>query len=192
MQSNIVIRKARRKDYYLCFAFLTLVCISGFGLIYYTLVLYDISLVKFIKIASSLPDILFMNADSGSGAGDVVPDLSSDTSDVSDVDHEKGKRHQLLQEKLRQRAEEHQRQLEEQARLEVLNQQLVDRVRELENKARLLEEQSRRAKVFAKQLPELASEYVADSRQADEQARLVNIEIRELRLSINQISDHLR
>ena len=44
-----------------------------------------------MKIASDLiPDRLYMNVDSGSESGDDVPDLTSDTSDVSDMDHEQG------------------------------------------------------------------------------------------------------
>ena len=196
LQSKIKIVITREKCPYLWLAFIILMCIPGFGVVYINTVLYEIHISELMKIASDLiPDRLYMNVDSGSNGGDDVPGLSSGTSDVSDMDHEQSHQHQDLQDQLERRAEEHQRQFEEQARVEDLegqNRQLDEQASELEERARQLEEQARLDEVLAQQERELANRLDAESRQADEQARQLEEQARQLRESISRNIEEIR
>lgn len=196
LQSSIKVIKIIKKYRYEWLAFLTLVCNVGFGLVYFAPQLSDINVSELVKTAWELiPDRLYMNADSGSDGGVDVPDLSSDTSDVSDIDHEQGQQHQLLQDQLERRAEDHQRRFEEEARLEDLegqNRQLDDQARQLEERARQLEEQARLDEQLAQKERELANRFDEESRKADDQARLLEEQASQLRESISRNLEQIR
>ena len=185
LQSRIIVNKRRGKDYYLWLAFFILVCTPWFSLISFYNILYDINASELIRIASDLTsDRLYMNADSGSESGDDVPDLTSDTSDVSDTDHEQGEHHQALQDQLDQRAEEHQRLFEDQARLEDDNRRLNEQVAELEGRINELNAQSRRVQEFAQEQCEQA-------KQLEEESRVLVEQVRETRETIDRNSEEI-
>lgn len=199
LQSNIKVIKIKKKYRYLCLAFFILVCIPGFGLVYYAIVLYDINVSELIKASDLIFDKLYMDAYSGSERGDDVPDLSSDdtSSEGSDTDHEQDVQHRILQELLERRAEEHQRHFEEQARMEDLegqNRQLDDQARQLEERARQVEERARQNEEIAQQEREPANRLEAESRQAEEheQARQIEEQARQLRETISRNREQIR
>ena len=177
----------KKKDLYVWLAFLILVCIAWFSLACFAPVLIEITLTVLDLIPDIIPDRLFMNADNGSDGGEDVPDLSSDTSDVSDMDLEEGPQHQLLQDQLDHRAEVHQREFEEQARMEDLEGQN----RELDEQARQLEERARRLEERARMNDEIVQQLDKQSRQAEEQARQLEEEARQLRESISRNSHEI-
>ncbi|KAF7503850.1 hypothetical protein GJ744_003075 [Endocarpon pusillum] len=138
--------------------------------------------------------LLYMSQDSGSNGGDVgtnevtflngdddVPDLISDTSGESDMDHEESDQHQVLQNQLDRRAQMHERLLEAQARMEELERQvreLDEQTRQLTERNRQLEqahldEQARLDQEIALVERELANQVEGESSQADKNANQV-------------------
>lgn len=179
-----------------------IVCIYLFALFYFALLLIDRSVYELIEISSDLiPDILFMNADSDSDGPGNVPDLTSDTSDMSDGDHEQEDQHQLLQDLLDRRAEVHQRELEQQARLEELTRELDEQTRELEVRIRQLHEQRHNANLQdtareADKVEEANGEYAnaldRQGREAAQLARVIEEDVNKLRESISRNTEQVR
>lgn len=223
LQSKIIIIIKTKKYPYLWLAFI-IMCIPGFALVYFYTVQYDTVISELMELWSDLIDhLLYMSQDSGSNGSDAVindvngsnvgdivmndvsgsndggdvPDLTSDTTNESEMALEESHQHQALQDLLDRRAQEHERLLEEQARLEDLERQL----RELEERERQsnerdrqlqqanLDEQARVDQEIALVERELANQVEAESSQADKNANQVEGESSQADENANQVEE---
>jgi len=176
-QHIVIIKK---KNHFLGWlAFLTLVCIVGFGLIFFATELNNITELILMQIPSDIiPERLFMDQDSGAGGDEDNPGLSSGSSEISDVDEIEHLHEQLAQRAAEraQRAAERARELEEQFRLR-------------DEQLRLQEERIAESNAKLEELTQKVADKGGSEEENAEQSRQLEQQLRETQ---EQAAEHIR